>query len=91
MSLYDTKLTKAERKALEKHIHDLADEIDVLRILIRREMDDEKAMDVEIIIEAAQAIAKLAAIRHKLQTKPDDTLQLALLKALNEMDAEADE
>lgn len=92
MSLYADTLTPAERRALKKHTHDLQDEIDLLRILIRREMDPEEGdQDSTKIVEACEAIARLITTRHKLQAKPDDELKLAMMQAINQLDAEADQ
>jgi hypothetical protein len=91
MSLYDSTLTAAERRALNKHTHDLQDEIDLLRVLVLREMDPEQgSQSIDKITATTQAIGRLAATRQKLQAKADDKLKLALLAALSNLDAEGE-
>jgi hypothetical protein len=86
--IYDDNLEPAERRALRKHQHhDLAEEIDLLRILIKREMD--ATGDAEIICKAVDTITKAELARQRLQIKPDDQLRLALHTALNQLDSEA--
>ena len=88
MSFYDYVLTKPELKALKRHTHDLADEIDVLRVIIRRELSEDGDGDTDKVIAIALAIAKIEQTRNRAQTKPDDVLKLALLTALNALDSE---
>lgn len=86
MSIYEDRLTSAERRALKKHTHDLADEIDLARTLINRELGE--TADIETICKAMQTISTLALARQRLTVKANDQLALAFQTALNALDAE---
>jgi hypothetical protein len=85
MSIYKAKLTSAERRALKKHSHDLQDEIDVARLLIRRELAE--TADIEVICKAMETITKMVTARHRMAARPDEKAQQAFQAALFELDA----
>lgn len=86
-SIYDHELTRTERNALAKHTgHTLAEEIDLLRVLVKRELAE--TADIDNITKAIDSITRATVAHHKMQTKPDDALRLAFLTALNELDGD---
>jgi len=94
MTYYDDALTRRERNALLKHLPSLRDEIALLRSLLHRHVWDDEASeavddpDMGQVIDAAKAIAILELALKRLETKPDDAVRLALLAALNQLDAD---